>query len=185
MKKVILTGSALALMSVGTFAQAQEPVEQGYIGANYVFLTYEEDGFSEDLDLGALSAKAGAKFNPYFAAELRAGFGVADESVSAGGVTAELELDYLIGGYGVIGLPTESPVYPYVVVGYTKGELTASASGPGGSASFSDSESDFSYGVGANFAATEEFHVNVEYMNYLDKDGVEISGVSVGATVLF
>lgn len=185
MKKIILAGSALALMSVGGIAQAQEPVEQGYIGANYVFLTYEEDGFSEDLDLGALAGKVGAKFNPYFAAELRAGFGVADESISANGATATLELDYLVGAYGVLGLPNESPVYPYVVVGYTKGELTASVSGPGGSASISDSETDFSYGVGANLAATEEFHVNVEYMNYFDKDGYEISGFSVGATVLF
>lgn len=185
MKKIVLASSAVAMMSAGTLAQAQAPIDQGYLGANYVFLTYEEDGFSEDLDLGALVGKAGAKFTPYFAAELRGGFGVADESISANGATAELELDYLIGGYGVLGLPNESPVYPYVVLGYTKGKLSASASGPGGSASISESETDVSYGVGANFAVTEQFQVNAEYMNYFDKDGVEISGVSVGATLLF
>lgn len=185
MKKIILAGSAVAMISGASFAHAQTPVEQGYLGANYVFLTYEEDGFSEDFDLGALVGKAGAKLNPYFAAELRGGFGVADESFSGNGVSAELELDYLIGGYGVLGLPNESPVYPYVVLGLTKGELTASASGPGGSASISESESDVSYGVGANFAVNERFHVNAEYMNYLDKDGVEITGVSVGGVVLF
>lgn len=185
MKKIVLACSACAMMSAATLAQAQEPIEQGYLGANYVFATYEEDGFSEDFDLGVLMGKAGAKFNPYFAAELRAGIGVADESISANGATAKLELDYLIGGYGVLGLPNESPVYPYVVIGYTKGEITASASGPGGYASISESETDISYGIGANFAVTDEFQVNTEYMSYFDKDGVEISGISVGATLLF
>ncbi|MFP3340529.1 hypothetical protein R0J91_21295, partial [Micrococcus sp. SIMBA_131] len=79
---------------------------------------------------------------------LRGGFGVGDESISADGATAELELVCLIGGYGVLGLPNESPVYPYVVLGYTKGKLSASASGPGGSASIPESETDVSYGVG-------------------------------------
>ena len=185
MKNIILAGSAVAMMSTVSVAYAQSPVEQGYLGANYVFVTYEEDGFADEFDLGALIGKAGAKFNPYLAAELRGGFGVADETFSSNGTTAELELDYLVGGYAVSGIPNEIPVYPYVVLGYTKGELSASISGPGGSVSVSESESDLSYGVGANLAVNDKFHVNAEYMNYFDKDGVEISGVSVGAILLF
>jgi hypothetical protein len=39
--------------------------------------------------------------------------------------------------------------------------------------------------VGANLNINKDFQVNGEYMQYIDKDGAEISGVSVGFAVLF
>lgn len=176
---------AFALAATGNVAVAQEAAVDGYVGGNYVFATYEEDDLSEEFDLGALVAKAGAQINPYFAAELRAGVGVSDDSMSFLGAEAELELDYLVGAYAVAGIPNQTPFYPYVVLGFSKGELTASVSGPGGSASDSASESDVSYGIGTNLAISESVHLNAEYMNYLDKDGAEVTGVSVGAKFLF
>ncbi|MDX1458946.1 MAG: outer membrane beta-barrel protein [Marinobacter sp.] len=184
MKSKLAAASIATLMTLNAHAEAPKDV-QGYVGANYVFLTYEEDGISEDFDLGALVAKAGAKFNPYLSAEFRAGLGVDDHSESGGGFTAELELDYLVGGYAIAGIPNETPIYPYAVLGVTKGKLTASVSGFGESASVSESESDISFGIGANFAVNDEVNLNAEYMNYLDKDGAEITGVSVGLVVLF
>ena len=185
MNKIVL-GSAFAVMaSFASGAAAQDSLEGGYVGLNYAFVTYEEDGISEDFDLGALVGKAGAQINPYLAAEFRAGFGAKDDSTSFNGVSLDLELDYLVGGYMVLGLPNESPVYPYAIDGVTKGELTASASGFGNSFSDSASESDISYGVGANLNINKDFQVNGEYMQYIDKDGAEISGVSVGFAVLF
>jgi len=176
---------AFALAATSNVAMAQESAVKGYLGGNYVFATYEEDGISEEFDLGAISAKAGAQLNPYVAAELRAGVGVSDDSTTFFDVKAELELDYLVGGYLVAGIPNETPFYPYVVAGFTKAELSLSATGPGGSISDSASESDVSFGVGTNLAISEKVRLNAEYMNYLDKDGAEISGVSVGATFLF
>jgi len=164
---------------------AQEANSKAYIGANYVFATFEQDGLAEEADLGALTAKFGAQINPYFSAELRAGVGVADESRTANGATATLELDYLVGGYAVFGLANQTPIYPYLVVGYTKGALTFSVTRGRGSSSFSESESDLSYGAGANFALSDSVQMNAEYMQYLDKDGAEISGVSVGVSLLF
>lgn len=175
---------AVALATSTNVAMAQEPV-QGYVGANYVFVTYEEDDSSGEVDLGALVAKAGAQINPYLAAELRAGVGVSDDSASIPGLKAEIELDYLVGAYAVAGIPNQTPFYPYVVAGFSKGELTATLTGSGVSVSDSESESDFSYGVGTNLAISEQFKLNAEYMSYLDKDGAEISGVSIGGTFLF
>jgi opacity protein-like surface antigen len=185
MKKIILASSMVALMTTAAFASAQGNAPQAYVGGNYVFVTYEDDGFAEDIDLGALVAKVGTKINPYFSAELRAGFGVADETATVDDFSGKIEIDYLVGGYGVLGIPNETPVYPYVVLGFTKGELTASVTGPGGSASASASESDISYGIGANFDINNNIQMNAEYMNYIDKDGAEISGISVGASYLF
>lgn len=180
----------LTVAALATFAafgaQAEEaPQPQGYFGGNYVFLTYEEDGIDEDFDLGALVGKAGVNVNPYLAAELRVGFGVKDYSISGNGVTAELEVDYLVGGYIVAGIPNSSPIYPYAVLGATKAELTATVRAFGESASVSDSDSDVSYGVGANFAVNEQVSLNAEYMSYLDKDSVKISGISIGGAVRF
>jgi len=184
MKNKLAVASIATLMTFNVQAEEVKDV-QGYVGANYAFLTYEEDDIPEDFDLGALVAKAGAKFNPYLAAEIRVGVGVDDYSESGNGVSIELELDYLVGAYAIAGIPNETPIYPYAVLGVTKGELTASVSAFGESASVSESESDLSYGVGANIAINDEFSINAEYMNYLDKDGAEISGVSVGLVVLF
>lgn len=121
MKKTISASSIFALMAATGSVVAQESFPKPYVGANYVFVTIEDDGFEDDIDLGALTAKVGSKINPYVSAELRAGFGVADESISANGVTGKIELDYLVGGYAVFGLANETSVYPYVVLGYTKG----------------------------------------------------------------
>ena len=185
MNKIVL-GSAFAVMaSFASGAAAQGSLEGGYVGLNYAFVTYEDDGFSDDFDLGALVGKGGVQINPYLAAEFRAGFGVTDDSTSFNSASLDLELDYLVGGYMVLGLPNESPVYPYAVIGATKGELSASATGPGGSASASESESDISFGVGANLDLNKDFRINGEYMQYIDKDGGEISGVSIGFAVLF
>jgi len=185
MKKQLIIGSAVAIALASTSAFAAGPVQGGYIGANYIAATFEEDDFVEDVDLDILSFKAGAKVNPYVAFEARAGFGIGDDSATFGSVTASIEADYLLGAYGVFGIPNESPVYPYAVLGYSKGELTLKATGPGGSASASASESDISYGIGANLTITEKVDLNAEYMQFIDKDGAEISGLTVGAVYRF
>ncbi len=186
MKNRIILGSAFAVLaSFASGVSAQDSVEGGYVGLDYAFVTYEEDGISDEFDLGALVGKAGVRINPYVSAEVRAGFGAKEDSASFNGASVDLELDYMVGGYMSLGLPNESPVYPYVIVGATKAELTASATGPGGSASASGSESDLSYGLGANLNLNKDFQVSGEYMQYIDKDGGELSGVSIGFAVLF
>ena len=78
------------------------------------------------------------------------------------------------------GVPVNETFYPYAVLGYTRGELEASVMG----FTVSESESDTSFGLGADFNF-EGFTLNVEYLNYLDKDEAEISGVSIGFSKSF
>lgn len=184
MKKLIVKLAIAGLTFCPTFVAAQEQVNGAYVGANYTFVTYDEE-FLGDADLGALSGKVGARINPYISAELRAGVGVADETATDGNVSVTLELDYLVGGYVLFGLPNKTPIYPYIALGYTKGELTLSATDPGGSFSISESDSDLSYGLGANLAISDNVQLNAEYMKYIDKDDYEVSGISIGASYLF
>lgn len=185
MRNITIACTTAGLVFCSGLVGAQEQSNNGYVGANYTFVTYEQDGLGDELDLGTFSGKVGARINPYVSAELRAGVGVADEKANFGGVSAKLELDYLVGGYYLFGLPNKTPIYPYIALGYTKGELTFSATGPGGSLSVSDSGHDVSYGVGANMVITDNVLLNAEYMQYIDKDDYEVSGMSIGASYLF
>lgn len=176
---------SFALMAFASTSNAQEETTSGYVGANHAFLTYEEDGFDPEFDLGAIVGKAGAKFNPYLAAELRLGVGISSDSVTTNGVFVEVDLDNFVGGYALVGIPNESPIYPYVAVGFTQGNVSYFANGPGGTFKESESESDNSFGFGADLELNESAYLNAEYMNYFDKDGVQISGFSFGAKLMF
>lgn len=185
MKKSVSLGVALVLGVSASVAQSQESVADGYLGLSHSFLTYEDDAFPEDFDLGAAVGQVGARINPYFSAELRAGVGTYDHTVSNNSASASIEVDYLIGGYGLVGIPTKTPVYPYVIAGMTQGKLSVSAQGPGGSASGSESESDFSYGVGAKVSVTDKLDLTAEYLRYFDESDYEISGITFGGQVKF
>lgn len=185
MKRLVSVGCAIVLGISASVAHSQNSVAEGYLGISHSFLTYEDDAFNEDFDLGALVGQAGARFNPYLSAELRAGFGTYDHTVSVNSASASIEVDYLIGGYGLVGIPTESPIYPYVIAGMTQGKLSISAQGPGGSASASESESDFSYGVGAKVSVTDKLALTAEYLRYFDESDYEISGITIGGQVKF
>lgn len=176
MKKVVgvIAGVWLATM-------AGETLAGGYFGAGFSRMTYEESDVSAEADPTALFLRGGWRFNDYLAAEARLGAGVSDDSVHVMGVSVDVEVDYFVGGYLKAGLPVGNLLYPYVVVGATKAELTASAGG----FDFSDDATDVSYGAGVDFRFNERLSAGVEYMNYIDKDGGELSGISIGLDISF
>jgi outer membrane immunogenic protein len=104
-------------------------------------------------------------------------------SVSDGVTTASvsIELDTLIGAYGVGHVPLGKSSSIYALVGLTQVDATASAALTGsGSASFSDDESDLSYGIGADIGILYNLWINVEYVQYLDKSDLDLSAIALG-----
>lgn len=174
-RTVLLIAGALVISAKASFAQDY------YVGGSFAAIEYSEDGINDDADLTALYGRVGTKFNDYLSAEIRAGFGVGDDDVNVLGFDVDVELENLYGVYLRGGLPTGSIAYPYVIAGYTRGEVEASVSG----FSNSESESDVSYGIGIDIAVSDRVNLNVEYINYLDKSETEVSGLSVGAVWLF
>lgn len=156
--------------------------ENGYFGGNIAFVEYSEEGIGDDASLNAIFGRIGKKFNENFSGEIRVGIGIGDDTVDLFGGDVDVELDSLFGVYVRGGIQVAESFYPYAVLGYTRGELTASVSGFG---SASESESDISFGVGADVGISEKVILNVEYMNYLDKDGAEIDGFSIGIATNF
>jgi opacity protein-like surface antigen len=83
---------------------------------------------------------------------------------------------YLRGGF-----PVNETLYPYAVLGYTRGKIKASYGGD----SISSSESDTSFGLGVDIKLNEKAAINLEYLNYIDKDGAVLDGFSIGISSTF
>lgn len=147
-----------------------------YAGGTFLDVDYSETGF-EDASLNALGGRIGRHFNENFSGEIRAGFGVGDNSVSVISTDVDLEINHFFGAYVRGGFQLGPSAYPYAILGYTRGEVEASISGFG---SETESESDVSFGVGVDLQITENVYLNIEYMNYLDKDDAEVDGFLVG-----
>lgn len=176
---------AKSIFIVGVTSSLVSPViaeNQYYAGGGLAFLDYSEHGIGDDASLNALYGRLGMNFNENFSGEIRAGFGVGDDSVDVYGIDVDVELDNFFGAYVRGGIPAAESFFPYAVLGYTRSEVTASISGYG---SESESESDVSFGVGADVKVSDNLYLNVEYMNYLDKDGAEIDGFSISAVTNF
>lgn len=148
-------------------------------------LNIEADPGALDADVFTLHGGLGYQFNQFFAAEGRIGFGIADDTVSAnttaGVQEVDVELNNYIGVYGKAGVPVGSFAWPYVAFGYTRGELEVSS--PAGS--FDDSDSDVSFGAGADFDLSAGSKLGLEYMRFYDEDGTTLDGFSLNYKSMF
>lgn len=179
------------VMATSTLAYAEGSVYSSswYAGAGLTTMNYEEEFLSQNLefDLTALSFKVGYQIAPAAALEVRFGFGLSDDSDDfsflGSSYDAELELDSYYGLYTKFGLPNSSAVYPYIILGFSDVEMEVSF--PDVGLSDSGSDSDFSYGVGVDINVSDSVSFYAEYMNWYDKNSVEISGFNIGGAVRF
>ena len=148
-----------------------------YYGFNYGFVDIGLDGASDDAEVGVINARLGTFFNDYISGEIRAGFGVGDDSESG----IDVELDSLFGGYLRFGVPNDSVIYPYVLVGLSRVEV----SGEGFGEEDSDADGGGSFGVGADISLGESAGVNIEYTSYFHQSEEQVSALSIGASFTF
>ena len=141
-----------------------------YVGLGYG--NYQEDfdhplTNSTDLDLNTVLFQVGFKYNKYIALEGRYWLGVGDLSVTkAGSQDQDLSGDY--SAWGIYA----KPMYPidnfniYALLGYASSSLDAD------NGDYWDADG-FSWGVGAEYAFTEQVSVFVDYVNLANKDDLE------------
>lgn len=173
-----ITMSIVALLAMNTMAFAGgdiSPVEPEitlpevsesttssfYVGAGYSYMNADAERIG-DSDSDAVLLLAGYNFNQYFGLEAR-----------YAGITDNLE------NYGIYA----KPMYPfgaatvYGLIGY--GETSDDY----------DSESGFQWGLGANYAVTENIGVFADYTNLYDDSfaGIDatVDSVNVGMTYKF
>lgn len=184
MKGIKLISRVLMFSSLISVTSASLAGES-YFGGGLAAVKYAEDGIDDEASMKALYGRFGSYLNEYFSAEMRFGLGVDEgtvtERVLGMSVDVDVELNHFIGAYIRGGVPVTSGFTPYVIVGFTRAEVEASLSGFSATAD----ESDTSYGLGADIDVGESVKLNIEYMNYIDKDGGELDGVSIGLLKTF
>ena len=148
-----------------------------YIGVNYSFLE-QPIANADDAKLNTASLRVGTFFDRSFSGEIRVGTGIGDDTV--GGV-ADVEIDHLIGAYLRSGVLTSGSVYPYLVAGVTQGKVTSKIAG----VKSSNSETDLSFGIGIDYTVKNSVSFNAEYINYISKNSVDISGFTLGIAKKF
>ena len=181
-------------------------------GATADFTVTDFDDF--EADAKAFLLRFGYQFHPNFSVEGRYGIGSGSDKGSASisladvdvagyqpvnaldvEVESDVELDDLYGIFLRAGI-SAGQFYPYAIIGYTEGEgevsnqrIIATVEGDSivaeADINEDETESDFSYGVGADFRFTDSIAMNAEWMSYLDKDGAKIGGFQLGLVFAF
>lgn len=170
MKQLTLATLTAAVFAAGvaTTAQAQQPAQPmqatPYIGADAMFWKFNPDGYSSKDSVG-LRVNGGMQFNRYFAVEAQVG---------TGGSDGYAELDYLVGAYAKGILPVTNDFRVFGMAGGTEVDPD-----------YASSESDFSYGGGAEFDIAPQLALNADYMRYLDKSDYTFDAASVGVKYRF
>jgi len=147
-----------------TVPEVAESTGSFYVGAGYSYMNMDANGTDHNGD--AVLLLAGYNFNQYFGVEARyAGF------------TDCLE------NYGIYAKPMYpfGPVTVYGLIGYGETSYDNGAT--------DESESGFQWGLGANYAVTEQIGVFADYTNVYDDDfaGIDatVDSINVGMTYKF
>lgn len=167
--------SSLLLIAATTASTAY--ASDSYIGVNYSFLE-QPIANADDAKLNTVSLRVGTFFDRSFSGEIRVGTGIGEDTV--GGVL-DVEIDQLIGAYLRSGVLTSGNLYPYLVMGVTQGKVTEKALG----VKRSESETDLSFGIGIDYTVKKSISFNAEYINYISKNSVDISGFTLGVAKRF
>lgn len=121
------------------------------------------------------------EMTPTISLESHVGFSVADDTQTISGNDVTLKLATYLGLYvrGDFNLGQSASLYLLL------GAASAQLSGPFGTAAGlpnDDTESGYSYGVGASYRLPWDMKLYLEYTNFVDGDSFSVSGVGLGVT---
>jgi hypothetical protein len=165
MKLAITTAMTLAAFAAAP-ALAQDTGFYGTIGyGNYS---------ADDADLGAVQLRGGYNFSEFLGAEIEGAIGVADESTTIAGVSADVELESSYGAYAVGRIPFSEKADVFGRVGYVNTEIKVSAGGASGSAD----DDAAALGLGGNYYFAPNQGVRLGYTHLDYDDSVDVIDVA-------
>lgn len=176
---IVLAASIIAI-PFQVFASSEV---DAYLGIGYGVGEYSAEGVP-DFNPSGMVVRFGGIFNRYFAIEGRFGVGLEEDTQNINGVDVSVELDTLMGAYGVghIYFGKSSSVYGLIGISRVEGTVKA-PSIPGATAS--DNENDLSYGIGVDVGITQSISLNIEYVSYVTKTDLDLSAIGLGAVIRF
>ena len=157
---VAILMAAASVFSGAALAQQQRT----YFGGNLVWADYSASGFGSATPT-ALAGRFGREFTRNLAVEGRLGLGIDDDE--------GVDLDHFFGVYGRAILPLADIFSIYGMLGFTAGKVSAPGRG-------SDSDTDISYGFGADLAIGRNLAVNFEWAKLFEGSGYDVEATSVG-----
>jgi predicted porin len=166
MKRIAIAAAA-AIAMLSTAAQAQTSPVYGEIG--YTMLKMKAEG--ESVKPNALRGIVGYTLHPNVAVEGMLAFGVGDDSING----VDVKLQHAYGAYVKPKFDVTPQFEVFGRLGFTEAKFKATDA----AGSESDSDNDFSYGLGAAYRFNPRMSVGLDYMRYSDKDGVKVDGVTV------
>jgi len=173
MKKSTIAATISAIATSTLLLTSQNSLDINYLGANYILYTHSQSGL-DDLNPDGLALVIGGKLNENFRLEGRFGRSISDDNVPG----AALKIDDYVGFYVKGGMSFADIVFPYIALGYTKVDFEYWG------APIAETESDLSYGVGADLDLGK-FKLGLEWMMLQDKKDYELQGLSLSGAWCF
>lgn len=180
---VLAAGLSTSAMAAG--------LEQGtpYIGGGVSYTKIDDSAYDAYYP-NDLIFRVGYGLTNNIAVEARGGIGVTDDGYSVDDIRTDVEVDSLVGLYGVGFIPVSHYVSLYGLVGITALTFEATSVEPDEDPErFEYSDTDFSYGVGVEVTVTDRVSAYLEYVDYVDgeDDGVNfnVTSTSVGVNYRF
>jgi opacity protein-like surface antigen len=173
----LLTLTCLAALSTPAYAEQT----QGYYGIGYHMGSYENTGVPE-ANPDAITFRAGGYLNQVIALEARLALGITDDTVRNNiNNPVDIELDTALSVFIKADVPMTPFVNAYGLLGFTQGEVEASAGG----LTVSEDETGLSYGLGIEGEINRRTSLSAEYVLYLNEDAFEYTGINFGITTRF
>ncbi|WP_107852324.1 porin family protein [Oceanimonas marisflavi] len=152
-----------------------------YVGLNYAQLSLDLDNdfAGESPDWNTVGINLGVQPSPYLAFEGRYGKGVGSDELDGGAI--ESELKHYFGVYALPQIPIQDFMSVYGLLGWTK--VKAEERRLARQVKISDSQDDFSYGIGVRFRDMRNPNgvaFFVEYAQLINRNDYEVNGVMAG-----
>ncbi|CAN5892352.1 hypothetical protein BH11PSE1_BH11PSE1_24870 [soil metagenome] len=162
MKSLIALAATTALtLAVPAIASAQALSPTTFYGT----LGYANANV-DDVNLGAIQGRVGARFGQYLGVEGELAGGVKKDSVNVAGTSVDLKLQRQAAIYGVGYLPVSPQADLFARVGYGNSKIKASAAGT----SAADDGDSWNYGVGGQYFLDDKNGVRLDYTRHDFKD---------------
>jgi len=156
MKVLIAAAAATAIAALSPAIASAQTATSGT--TFYGTLGYADTDLN-DINLGAIQGRIGARFGQYFGVEGEISGGVKDDKVNVAGTDVKVKLDHQEALYGVGFLPVSPNLDLLARVGYGHTKGSGSVSGVSASAK-GDS---WNYGVGGQYTFDGKNGVRVDY----------------------
>lgn len=155
-------------------------VEESYAGVQFSQFEYDQNE-AGSVDPTMVLGRFGGAVDQYFGFEARLGLGLSGDSMSIDDESAEVDIDYLVGGYGVARLPIAGTITPYGIAGVTLADFSADSD----AIKASGTETGLSWGIGVEASVTPVASVGLEYMQYFDDSSYDVTALSLGFRMRF